>query len=1070
VAPRLARRGRSVTVIVAGLDALAQLAAADPSAVLVVDQFEGLATSDADRAMQTAFAGELAERCTRTPVIVTVRADAIAWLSTLAPLRGLVERGIHLVGPMDEPGLRAAIDGPGRRAGLRVENGLADLMIRDVEGRPGALPLLSHALAETWLRRSGDTLTIEGYRAGGGVGGAVAATADRVFGELTPSGRETARALLLRLVSLNDEGAPIRHRLRLDDSVGGPEQAEVVAALSSARLVTVDVDTIEVTHEVLARAWPRLKAWLEEGRDAARVMEHLATAAQEWERTGRDDTELYRGARLRIAEELAGQKDAVLAATERTFLEWSLERRRDDEADLAAQVTARDRANRRLIRLLAVVAILLVVTGAVGVIALVQRSRAESAQLSAQRNARDSALRDVVARSLVLRASKRDLGALLAVEAYRLSPSSQTESALFATFTGSPGYVRPIRVDAHNLEVGALLPDGSTLAVTDENAGVRLIDIRSGTQVAALAPLRTGVGNTTLSLSTDGRYLAVAQAAASSPGTGSLTVWDLATRQRRFPDAALPFPPGSVAISGDGTLVAVGGGPAARIQVRSAVSGSLVVEPSAIPRPGSAILHVFTVAVVFTPDGHLLAGSQAGAIRLLDPRTGVELRRIDGPRETSENILRLTRDGTSLLTSGARGAMRFDLASGRAQWAAPTPLRCNSFAVAERIGTVLCGDTAGRVTGIDLATGAQVGHKYDSQQGSVSDLILGADGSSLVEVSADAPICAVWELVGGGPASRLLRSGDEAVVDGYTPDGSLILVEDRAASGTRVRLIDATTGAVVDPLDGVTRASTTSDPGRLLAVFDDGTTGFYDVHAHQRASQRIPLPFTPENISAADTRSLVWAQGRLRVVDSATGAVLQPAVDDPTPIFAAAHPDGGHLVTLGINGLELRDDNTGRPAGPRFADAQDVASIGKMLVVATGDGRLLLLDPSNLQVAGPPLPSVGGNTDVVDASSDGRRAAVLGFDRALRAVDVTGREVIGDAVELGSGGGGAALRPDGLRMAAGTRLGVVTWDLDPAHWLNAACRFAGRDLTPAEWALYLAPLGTYQSACPARSS
>ena len=74
-------------------------------------------------------------------------------------------------------------------AGLRLEPGLVDLLVRDAEGQPGALPLLSHALAETWQRRDGGLLTVDGYRAAGGIRGAVAASADRLYEGLTADER-----------------------------------------------------------------------------------------------------------------------------------------------------------------------------------------------------------------------------------------------------------------------------------------------------------------------------------------------------------------------------------------------------------------------------------------------------------------------------------------------------------------------------------------------------------------------------------------------------------------------------------------------------------------------------------------------------------------------------------------------------------------------------------------------------------------------------------------------------------------------------------------------------------------
>ena len=61
--------------------------------------------------------------------------------------------------------LREAVEGPAKVAGLRLEPGLVDLIVRDADGQPGALPLMSHALAETWRRREAGLLTVDGYRA-----------------------------------------------------------------------------------------------------------------------------------------------------------------------------------------------------------------------------------------------------------------------------------------------------------------------------------------------------------------------------------------------------------------------------------------------------------------------------------------------------------------------------------------------------------------------------------------------------------------------------------------------------------------------------------------------------------------------------------------------------------------------------------------------------------------------------------------------------------------------------------------------------------------------------------------
>lgn len=82
--------------------------------------------------------------------------------------------------------LREVITGPATAVGLNVERALTARIIDEVTGRPGALPMVSHALLETWRRRRGRTLTIAAYDEIGGVHGAIAATAELAYGELSP--------------------------------------------------------------------------------------------------------------------------------------------------------------------------------------------------------------------------------------------------------------------------------------------------------------------------------------------------------------------------------------------------------------------------------------------------------------------------------------------------------------------------------------------------------------------------------------------------------------------------------------------------------------------------------------------------------------------------------------------------------------------------------------------------------------------------------------------------------------------------------------------------------------------
>ena len=217
---------------------------------------------------------------------------------------------------MRDDDLQRAIAEPARLAGLRVEPGLIDLVLRDVAGEPGALPLMSHALQETWERRDGRTLTVEAYEESGGVSSAVAQTADAVVAETPEPDRQLLRNIFLRLTEIGDDVEDTRRRVVIEDLVpqGGSAEAvrTLLGRLAAARLVILDQGTAEVAHEVLIRRWPTLRGWLEEDRDGIRLHRRLGDAARLWEAAGRETADLYRGTRLDAAVEWAAANDGRL--------------------------------------------------------------------------------------------------------------------------------------------------------------------------------------------------------------------------------------------------------------------------------------------------------------------------------------------------------------------------------------------------------------------------------------------------------------------------------------------------------------------------------------------------------------------------------------------------------------------------------------------------------------------------------------------------------------------------------------------------------------------------------------
>ncbi len=171
---------------------------AESRVLLAIDQFEELFTLCRDEVEREMFIDTLrtatspysasdsagkAETSSDFTLIITIRADFYAHLAQYPELRDAVAKTQEYIGPMTSEELRRAIEEPAKQgaadgAAWELEAGLVDLILRDVGDEPGALPLLSHALLETWKRRSGHLMTLNGYAEAGGVRGAIAQTAE----------------------------------------------------------------------------------------------------------------------------------------------------------------------------------------------------------------------------------------------------------------------------------------------------------------------------------------------------------------------------------------------------------------------------------------------------------------------------------------------------------------------------------------------------------------------------------------------------------------------------------------------------------------------------------------------------------------------------------------------------------------------------------------------------------------------------------------------------------------------------------------------------------------------------
>ncbi|MFF9087409.1 hypothetical protein ACF1BE_13490 [Streptomyces sp. NPDC014991] len=630
---------------------------------LVIDQFEELYTLCTDPDERSRFLGRLLaaqDPSNRLRVLIAVRADFFGHLAGHRRLADALRDATLLTSSMNREELREAIVGPARASGLIVERTLTARIVAEVEGEPGGLPLMSHALLETWRRRKGRALTEAAYEAAGGLHGALARSAEDAYNSLAPGHAELARRILLRLITPGDgtpdTGRPtVRAELHLGDA---DDTAAVLEHLTRARLLTLDGDTVNLAHEALISSWPRLRAWIEEDRERLRTHRQLTEAARTWHALGRDPGALYRGTRLAVAEEAfpAVDRRTALTKQEAEFLTASQDRLRYEQR--------RRRARSGAFGLVVVLAVL------AGSIAW-QQNRASEHRRTEAAAKRVAALADNTRYSDPLTAMR------LSLAAWRTADTVETRSALyaaamqreedrFAPLGASPAGQFLLSADGNVLvqasdskvirwdvpghrrtgvftglgggswSVAALSPDARRFALSTDD-GLVIWDIARGRPAGSrLGPGAPGV----TVFGPSGRTLLAGEEAAS--GTAKLRLWNLNRRRTLFQHPVPSFD--SAKISPDDRLIALCP-EQGRVQLWRVEGGRRITledTPAVRSKDGCA--------AAFSPDGHRVTAAVGGSVSTWDTTSG---RQVDQFAADGYTDLRYSRDGRFLVASGS---------------------------------------------------------------------------------------------------------------------------------------------------------------------------------------------------------------------------------------------------------------------------------------------------------------------------------------------------------------------------------------------------------------------------------
>nr|WP_203729285.1 WD40 repeat domain-containing protein [Streptomyces sp. SID12501] len=1072
--------------------------------VVIVDQFEETFTLCADETVRNTFIqvlhaassppgrGERDRSGEWAPALVVlgIRADFYDQCLRHPELADALQHRHMVLGPLTGAELRDAVTGPAKAVGLELEPGLAELIVREVStGGPrgggtshaframgehdaGVLPLLSHALLATWQRRKAGRLTLSGYRAAGGIQGAVAATAERAWTGLDPAARTAARLLLLRLVRLGEDTQATRRRgtrRQLAAESADPDKTEEsLEALVRARLVTLDAESVEITHEALLHAWPRLRDWIDEDRGGNLLRQRLEEDSRSWEESKRDTSLLYRGSRLDQAHTWAKSAgDTFLTRGAVQFLTASVRLRRRTVLISRAAVAA--------------VVVLALLAGGAALIARQQRD--------------DAVFENVLAEADRVQATDPSLSAQLSLVAHSLRPDDASTRSRLVSIVNTP-LATPLIGHTGAVYLTTFSPDGRLLATASYDQTVRLWNVADPTHPKPLGkPLVANASWVSSAVfSPDGRTLA------SAGDDGTIHRWDVS-------DPAHPRPLGAPLTGHNGTIYLIAFSPDGRTLASAGEDRTVrlwnMTDP-ARPTPLSTLTGAGAAvrAIAFSPDGRkLAAGGDDNTIRLYD---------VSKPRDPKPYDARLT-GHTDLVHSVAFSPDGRTLASGAAD------------------------DTIRLWNVSDPEHAAQLGAPLTGHTDAIWSVAFSPDGTTLAAASADST-ASLWNVSDPEYPSQvgepLAGSSGEMYALGFSPDGRTLAT---GSGDSKVRLWSLPTSDMIGRIgvfrpdgkllatgsrDGRVRLWDVSDPDHPVAQGEPFTPGGGEV--------RTPA-FSPDGrtlaMASGDRTIQLWNVG-----DPKRPVAWAPPVELKTRFAAAVafSPDGRTLATayedFTVQLWDATDPAHLRPLGPQltghtgYINSLAFSRDGRTLAGASDDGTVRLWNvtiPAKARSLGKPLTGHDGPINELAYSPDGLTLASASDDGTVRLWDVTdpakahslGSPLVGhtEAVEsltfspggdvLASGGNDNAVRlwdvtnparatPIGQSMSPNAKTGnflafsphgeivgvssgtdtVRLWNLDVEKAVEHICSTTRGVLTAERWHEYL-PRLSYQPPC-----
>ena len=1091
----LCRDGARVSVMTPGthpLDLIAEARRLRPGTSLFVDQCEEAFTHLGAVEEQVEFLDGLLEHSRRAPLVLSLRVDKMAALSVHPNFARLAERGLYLLGGMGVEELRSAIEGPARQAGLLLEPGLVDLLVRDLEGEPGALPMMSHALRACWERREGRTLTVSGYAATGGIREAVARTAEAVYEQVGVEERVLVRDLMLRLVVPGREGEPVRSRLAYRLVTADADHQQLVEMLIRARLLTSDDGTLELAHESLARAWPRLRGWLDDDTEGHRILRHLSAAADAWKAMAEPDSELYRGARLTAALEWRDRTTSDLTPAEQEFLSASASREAQEHRSAELRVRRERRVNRRLRGLVGALVVVLLVATLAGWGALRQAQRADRASLQS-----DSRLAG--ARGLLT--EQPDLAALLALAGVRLDDSPTTRANLLATLTRAPQLIGAARGRGGPFWGLEASPDGSTLAGYDDRNEVWLYDattrqVRTSFDADGGKPQLTfWPGMSPLAFSPDGRLMAVGKTNLDPDSVVLLNTRSFRPVDRQLGELpAQPSMVNDVEFSADGSRVAAAFIHHERGSNDWVGSSVLVWDTTNLTRPVNTIrldgpAGLTNIAFGRDRDQLWVYRDRRGPLLTwygLGPDGRASAHHTPTPsRQWSP--FRMRPDHRQMALFDGSVALLRDMVTGKVRRLVGHEGPIDNLAYSPD-GRYLATGSDDRTAIVWDALTGELRERFQTNSPGTYGVRFSADGRTLYTAGLDRQLQA-WDVSGKARFIPLVQRlpktdlGDKWSQATARGDHIAYTWFDGDAGPSHLRFLDVAAGRVTRVIDSGHReygASDWSPDGRRFATTGaDGAVRLWSPTGRM-VRERVVAPGHLSGLQyQPDGGTIVVSErkGIIRWLDATTLAPVRKPMDVGESVLMIAVGPGGRRVFAVMNAPVLpppvetypppdrwaiADAKTGEVRhgglGLSLATAADFSPGGTRIAVGDSEGAVALLDATTGRPVRPVVPGHDAVVDSLYSGADDDNFVTGADDGSVSLWSGRAGELLGTVASQHDAPASAQLLRDGRTvMISDVRGRVYAWDIRPDRWHAFGCGLAGRDLTAQEWRATFGP-------------